>query len=250
LRRFDTGPRPWVVGHRGAHPEIENTIPSFRQALAEGADFVECDVQLTAEGELVLHHDEALDLAHDVEHHGRRVEELTGEARRRLRLRSPHREEADAALTTLDELFAALPAGTRVNVELKRYGMPVDRIVAAVAESLAGREEVLVSAFHGELLRRLRDAAPDLPLAPLAEAPSPALDALVDEIDAWAVHLGTPPAPATLDRLARPVLVYTVNDVETALGLFARGVAGVFTDHPGALRSALRAFGTGGPGVV
>jgi len=54
-------PRPpmfWVVGHRGSPlVEVENTMPSFERALAEGANGVELDLCVTRDGEVVLWHD-------------------------------------------------------------------------------------------------------------------------------------------------------------------------------------------------
>lgn len=52
----------WVVGHRGAMGHApENTFASFRKAVALGVDAVECDVHLSKDGVLVVHHDETLD---------------------------------------------------------------------------------------------------------------------------------------------------------------------------------------------
>ena len=49
---------PWIVGHRGAAGEApENTLPSFLLAAQQGADMIELDVQLAADGELVVVHD-------------------------------------------------------------------------------------------------------------------------------------------------------------------------------------------------
>src|SRR3954462_8175018 len=49
------------IGHRGAPTEFaENTLPSFRQAFARGADAIELDVHTTADGVVVVHHDPVL----------------------------------------------------------------------------------------------------------------------------------------------------------------------------------------------
>lgn len=51
-----------LLGHRGAMgAEPENTLRAFRRAIALGADGIECDVQRTADGELVLIHDDTVD---------------------------------------------------------------------------------------------------------------------------------------------------------------------------------------------
>jgi glycerophosphoryl diester phosphodiesterase len=61
------GPDPqaapaWVVAHRGsAQKAIENTLPAFRQAVADGADALELDVHLTKDKDLAVIHDDTLD---------------------------------------------------------------------------------------------------------------------------------------------------------------------------------------------
>ena len=50
------------IGHRGAKGFVsENTLPSFQKAMEIGVDGIELDVRLTADGELVVIHDEAID---------------------------------------------------------------------------------------------------------------------------------------------------------------------------------------------
>jgi glycerophosphoryl diester phosphodiesterase len=55
-----------AISHRGEHLERpENTIPVFREAIRVGADFIEVDVQTTADGKLVLSHDATVDRCTD-----------------------------------------------------------------------------------------------------------------------------------------------------------------------------------------
>ncbi|WP_328333932.1 MULTISPECIES: glycerophosphodiester phosphodiesterase [unclassified Streptomyces] len=58
--------RPVVYAHRGARAdEPENTLRSFRRALALGADGIELDIRLTSDGHLVVIHDKAVDRTTD-----------------------------------------------------------------------------------------------------------------------------------------------------------------------------------------
>src|SRR5258708_39228771 len=51
-----------AISHRGEHlHHPENTIPAFQEAIRLGADFIEVDVQTTADGKLVLSHDSTVD---------------------------------------------------------------------------------------------------------------------------------------------------------------------------------------------
>ncbi|MCL4722641.1 MAG: glycerophosphodiester phosphodiesterase, partial [Gammaproteobacteria bacterium] len=58
--------RTQIWAHRGARQQApENTLPAFELALAQGADGIEFDVQLTADGVPVLIHDETVDRTTD-----------------------------------------------------------------------------------------------------------------------------------------------------------------------------------------
>jgi glycerophosphoryl diester phosphodiesterase len=62
------GGRPWVVAHRGASAYApENTVPAFRLAAEQGADWVEFDLQLTKDQQIVCLHDNSLERTTDVE---------------------------------------------------------------------------------------------------------------------------------------------------------------------------------------
>src|SRR6476620_1340205 len=55
-------PEPLVVAHRGSSAAVaEHTVGAYRRAIAEGADALECDVRLSADGELVCLHDRTLE---------------------------------------------------------------------------------------------------------------------------------------------------------------------------------------------
>ena len=74
---------PWIVGHRGVRgPVPENTVESLREAVEQGADMVELDLQLTAGDEVVVFHDPLVPLE---DGQGKAVARLTVEERRRSR---------------------------------------------------------------------------------------------------------------------------------------------------------------------
>jgi len=76
--------RPLVIAHRGASgPLPEHTRPAYALAIASGADFIECDVQLTLDLEMVCRHEQRLDATSDAaERFPRRVKThvIDGEA--------------------------------------------------------------------------------------------------------------------------------------------------------------------------
>lgn len=237
-REIDTpiaAPRPWIVGHRGvAGEELENTLESLELAVEQDADMIELDIQLTADGTLVAFHD--WDLA-------------------RLAGRPEVVEESDLEtvlaafprLPTLRQILDSLPGTMPLNVELKCRRADIDRFARTLAEELGQRRRILLSSFDWKLLEQVRTTNPEIPMAPLAEEETPA--ELLEEgerLGAWALHCHHPLADAGLVEAARdagrPVLVYTVNEAEQARELIERGVAGLFTDFPGRLRTELQSL--------
>ena len=58
--------RPWIIGHRGVPSEApENTLRGFELAIGQGADLIEIDLHLSADGRLVVIHDDTVDRTTD-----------------------------------------------------------------------------------------------------------------------------------------------------------------------------------------
>lgn len=63
-------PRPLVIAHRGASGYVpEHTLAAYALAVLQGADYVEPDLVMTRDGQLVARHDNQLDLTTDVATH-------------------------------------------------------------------------------------------------------------------------------------------------------------------------------------
>ncbi len=161
--------RPIVVAHRGAPlVEPENTIASFEAAVAAGADAVEFDVRLSADGVPVILHDAAVDRTTDG--HGlardHTIEELA-------RLTIARAGGDVTGVPTLEAALAALSGRVGVDIELKQlpgeadFEPEVDRLVGATlrtidAVSFAG--PVLLTSFNPFSIDAARRLAPDIPV--------------------------------------------------------------------------------------
>ncbi len=239
MRPILLSPAPWIVGHRGAAgEEIENTLKSVLLAIEQRADLVEIDVQLTADGDLVVFHDWTLErLAGRPE----TVEQMPLDRLRGVRLLGTHGN--GGRIASLDEILTAVPDGVALNLEIKRRGADRQLLASRLLRGIAGRPGVLVSSFDWELLTILRSLDADLPLAPLGKKNRSALARAGKRLGAVSLHAHRRISTAYLMRLAkrdrRPVLAYTVNEPEEARELLALGVAGLFTDFPGRLRRSL-----------
>lgn len=225
---------PWLVGHRGASEDApENSLESLSLAVAQGADMAELDLRLTADGHLVSFHDADLER---LSGSSKRIEELT------LAELSDHRVDGDA-IPSLADVFDRLPVDYPLNLELKLTHADPDRFVAALMEAVGERGNLLISSFDAGLLTAVRAAAPELPLAPLARRDLRQLLSTAADLGATSVHchrrMASPELVAAATSFGWPVLVYTVNDMETAAELLGLGVAGLFTDAPKRLRGEL-----------
>ena len=216
----------WVIAHRGSSAaEPENTLPAFERAIADGADFVEFDVQLAADGVPVVFHDAELD----------RLTPLTGPLRRRSAA-----ELKDAGISTLDEVLEVVRGRIGVMAELKNPHLNrVLPIVERVVSRLE-RDDIVISFQRRALLETLR-------LEPGRRViQHVGLGVSIRVAAGYAWGAGFLDRRLTVRGLARArslglaTTVYTVNDVERMRELAALGVDGVFTDRPDRLRAVLR----------
>jgi glycerophosphoryl diester phosphodiesterase len=143
------GDRPVLCGHRGSgRGHAENTLPSFRAAVAAGLRWVEVDARLAADGVLVARHDPELE-------DGRSIAEL---------------DAAETGLMRVDELLADLPDGIALIVDVKSSLEDALRprgetTAARVADLVAGAgRPLLVTSFDPAALLIVRERAPGLPL--------------------------------------------------------------------------------------
>lgn len=275
-----------VFAHRGASGQYaEHTRAAYLQALAEGADGVECDVHLSRDGELVLIHDSALDRTSNGTG---RVEDHTLEQLRRLDFHSWKGAEipADhggpgAQLLTLSELLSILAEAARpvrLAVELKYPGPVGGELEAAVFrlltaagwradDSMLGEISVSFMSFNPDAVLRLLDVvAPrfvcqlleNAPAGPSGDAAREAYrrgeeliaDRRVGIAGPGVEYIRTHPSRvagwADAGVRMRVWTVNTVDDVALCAGL---GVREVTTDHPARTAELAAAAAEGGRAV-
>lgn len=250
-----------VYAHRGAPAEQpENTLPSFLRALELGADALETDVHLTADGELVAIHDPD----------GQRVAGV-GRAVRAATLAEVQSWDAGHAFVnargerpfvgrgyrvpSLAELLVELPP-VRLNVDLKsEEPVLVERFLEVVRRHDAeGR--VVAASFHASVLRNLRRRgwrgesslgerefiACWLWPAWLRTGPPPGTRAQIP-MRSGPFHFATPGTLRKLHSIGLCVDFWTINEPEQAKALVTLGADGVMTDDPARIVPAVRAAG-------
>jgi glycerophosphoryl diester phosphodiesterase len=241
--RYVDRPGPLAIAHRGgAGLAAENTLEAFRRSYALGVRYLETDVRLTRDGQLVAFHDAWL----------RRVTGTAGRLRARtLAELSGLPVLGGGPVLALDALIAAYPAAC-FTLDVK------DRaVIEPLAELLLTRgvvDRVCVAAVRGRWVRALRErTGPQLctalswrELARLAARPR----ARYGTAGFAHVPLQLGRIPVFRDDLVARghdagvrVIVWTVNDADTMNRLLDHGVDGVITDRPDRLREVLIARG-------
>jgi glycerophosphoryl diester phosphodiesterase len=224
-----------VIAHRGASGTApENTVAAFGRAERLGAHMIELDVQLTADGAVIVLHDDTVDRTTD----GRGLASgYTLAALRALDAGSWFAPEfAGERVPTLAEVLAAV--SLPVNVELKRGGgVGLEERALETVRTAGALERVVFSSFDHDALQRLRRLTPDAEIAVLwggrgAERPLFA----ARRVAARALHLRTTGASLRAVSAALKagfeVRVWTVNDPAEWRVFAARGATAVFTDFP------------------
>jgi glycerophosphoryl diester phosphodiesterase len=240
---------PPVIGHRGAAGcAPENTLAGLRKASELKCRWVEFDVRLTADGQLILLHDERLE----------RTTNGGGEAAR-LSLATVQRYDAGRRfgaafrgerVPTLPEAVALLSElGIGANVELKAV-RDREAETGATATALLCRlwppqlPALLISSFSQKALAAAQACAPSIARGMLFRAVPRNWRVLAERFGCATIHADHrrlyPALVAEIRESGYPLLAYTVNDPGRANTLFSWGVTSVFSDFPHILFAAAK----------
>jgi glycerophosphoryl diester phosphodiesterase len=249
---------PRVVAHRGSSGRApENTLRALRIAIDEdGAGGLELDLQRSADGEVIVLHDETVDRTTDGTG---RADDLPLEALRELDA-GVHFGTGEFAgqairIPTLEEVLEEFPQ-TWLSLDLKQGGPVTERATIDLLRRFGRSRDVVVSAEDPQAARRLAELAPEFPR-------------FVHRNGAWSFYLrhrlrffagwrapgGSLQIPLrrgrfdlSTSRLIRDahargmrVLYWTVNDPAVARDLLSRGADGIITDWPGRMRDLVTA---------
>jgi len=230
-----------VFAHRGASKYApENTIAAFQLAVEQGADAIELDAKLSADGKVVVIHDQTVDRTTNGTG---RVSKLTLSELKELDAGSFFaRKFAAERIPTLDEVFESVGKRIFINVELTNYASRNDKLVPLVVEIVKRhgiQKNVLFSSFAPANLRRARRLLPEVPVGLLA------LPGVMGTLNRSRYLLSLSPKilhPSLADvnsrlverehRRGRRVHVWTVNEEKDLRRMKELGVDGVFTDDP------------------
>jgi len=257
--------RPIVIGHRG-YPTMapENTIPGFELAKLTGADLVELDYHVSREGEAIVIHDYTLD---------RTTDSVRGWGQDDLAVV----DKSIAEMVTLDagSWYGSQYAGTRLpTLEQALEVIQKDGGVTLIERKAGGAQhivkllndmdlvnEVILQSFDWDYLKEVHSLEPGQVLGVLGpqktwkgeKIPRSKRDlspAWIDEalktgarVVGWNGGVNKE-AVAYAHEKGLKVLVYTINDVESAQKLIKMGVDGIITNNTGLIWKAIALMDT------
>lgn len=216
-----------IIGHRGAKGLApENTLASFKKALEHAVDAIECDVHITKDGEMILHHD-----SYFLDHNGNKIAILAAT------LHELHGYKAD--MTTLGQALEFVNGQVPLLVEIKP-GVDVTKICRILEHYQKQGNEVSVLSFDFNLLRTVQRQHPSLQLilnekwsGVRASFRAYRLDIKRIQMDARWLWLGF---IKSMRRRGFIISVYTVNNPEQ-VKKWQPYLEAVITDRPDLFRN-------------
>lgn len=235
--RIQDQPAPQIMAHRGASFEApENTLAAISLAIEQGADWVEIDVQETADGNVVVIHDsDLMKLAGLPE----RVGSSNMADLQKVDVGSWKNPMFSAErIPTLAEVLALTRGRIGVNIELKYYGHEKNLeqgVIDVVERSGDGHQLVFMSLYYPgvQTLRKLR---PDWTVGLLASVSMGQLNRLKADFFAVNASFVNRGFVRSTHHRNKQVFAWTVNDPVLMSAMASLGVDAVITDRPGLAR--------------
>ena len=251
---FSQGPpRPWVIAHQGGDGLWPgDTMFAFERAADMGVDILEMDMHGTADGALVLMHDDTVDRTTDGS--GQLVELTLSEIKTLDAGYNwsdndgdsfPYRGEG-IEVPTLEEVFTAFPE-YRMNIEIKQAEPSIIEPFCSLIREYGMEKQVLVASFNQAVLNEFRQVCPEVATS-TGESEVITLFALsklflehVYSPDTFATQV--PERRSGLTVLTQrfidaahnrqlEVHAWTIDDVEDQRRLIDMGLDGIITDRP------------------
>jgi len=229
-----------VIAHRGSSATApENTLAAFRLAIDQRADFIEFDVQESADGEVVVMHDS------DLMRMGGsplKVWEADAVALRSVDVGSRTSPSfSSERVPTLAETLVASKGGARVIVELKSYGhaQRLEEKVVEIVEAAGMTNDSIFMSLDHDMVRKIKRLRPSWRVGALVAKAIGDLTSLGADFLAVEARVATRAFVRQAHRAGQEVYVWTVNDPAWMLAAMSNGVDGLITDKPDLARRVI-----------
>ena len=219
------------IGHRGAKGYAsENTLTAFQYAIDLGADGIELDVHLSADGEIVVIHDETIDRTTN----GKGlVNTLSLHELKTFRIGN------NEQIPTLVEVFDLVNQQCFINIELKNYDT-AEKVVQLIERYILDKKwnynRFLVSSFDWNALQKIRLLNSEIPIGVLTETDLNLAFDFAKFIKAEAIHpyfhLLTKENTTQIQEKGIQVFPWTINEIEDIQKIKTFNINGIITDFP------------------
>lgn len=243
---------PFIVAHRGAsHDAPENTLPAFELAWKQGADAIEGDFHLTADGKIICIHDYDMKRVSGTKHV---VKSSTLAELRALDAGAWFKPEFKGTrLPTFAEVAATVPVGRKFYIEVKCGPEIIPALLRGIAESGLDAGQIVVISFNAPVIRELKKHAPGFKAcwlssfeksSPLDPGTAKVLATLRDiKADGFSSRADERLDAGYVDAIRGAGFEYhcwTVDDPKVAKRFLGLGARSITTNRPAFLREALK----------
>ena len=219
-----------VLGHRGAPKYFrENTIKSFKEAINQGVDGIELDVQKTHDNEVLIHHDRYL------------IDKKT--KIKNVNFKNIQKIQNEHKLNHLKELKQIINDIKILNIEIKSYSIFNKNIEEDVINFIRNNKIVkktIVSSFNPLVLKKIKKIDKNIKIGYLFSRTN---KNILLRTKIWSFFIKPDTFHADLNTINKkivswckikkiPILIYTVNTLEDLYKVKRLKVDGVFTDDP------------------
>lgn len=225
--------RTEIIAHRGASASApENTMAAVRQAIADNADWVEIDVQETADGEVVVFHDSDFMKTANVD---LKIWNATLSDLEHIDIGSRFGSRFQGErVPTLRQVLDESKGKIKVLIELKYYGHDrrLEQRVAEIVESEGMQGNVAAMSLNYDKVMKMKALRPTWKVGLLTSAALGSLTEVKADFLAVNARLASRDFVRSLHQTGKEVFVWTVNDAPTISMMISLGVDGLITDKP------------------
>ncbi|MEL1252850.1 glycerophosphodiester phosphodiesterase family protein [Flavobacterium sp. DGU38] len=219
------------IAHRGAKAyEPENTLQAFQKALDLHSDGIELDVHLSADGHIIVMHDETID----------KMTNGKGDINTYTLAELKSFLIADEfQIPTLNEVFDLVNKKCFINVELKNADTS-NNVVSLIEKYIAEKDwnygHFIISSFDWNALKEVQNLNPNIPIGVLTEENIDTALAFAETIKAKAIHpdfqLLNKENVSKIQEKGFFVFPWTVNSEEDIQKVKSYQVNGIISDNP------------------
>lgn len=229
-----------VTAHRGASEKApENTLAAFRQAIEDGADWIELDVQEAKDGRVVVAHDSDLK---KVANNPIKIWEGTAAELRTVDIGSYFDPTfSEERMPLLSEVLELCRGKVRVNIELKYYGhnQNLEQKVIDLVEQYDMEENIVIMSLKESMIRKVKELRPNWTVGLLTAVAASDITRAKADFLAVSTKIATNSFIEAAHKKGKRVHVWTINDAETMSLMIGRGADNLITDRPALAKQVL-----------